>query len=131
MTDNEIGNSSENRVACPGFERIRTTPPTVLAMSCTTSSPTPRPEISVTASLVEKPGRKRNSSSSASFKRAAISAEASPLRMTFSRSLAGSTPRPSSVTVIWSVPALWRASRRIRPLASLPSRTRSSGGSIA
>ena len=41
-------------------------PPTDLTMLCTTSSPTPRPEISVTASLVEKPGRKRNSSSSAS-----------------------------------------------------------------
>ena len=41
------------------------------------------------------------------------------MRTTFSRSPAGSTPRPSSVTVIWSIPALWRASRRIRPVVVL------------
>ena len=34
-------------------------PPTDLAISCTASSPTPRPEISVTASAVENPGQEQ------------------------------------------------------------------------
>ena len=48
-------------------------------MLWTTSSPTPRPEISVTFSLVEKPGRNRKSSSSASLSRPAIGAVVEPL----------------------------------------------------
>ena len=48
-------------------------------MLCTTSSPTPRPEISVTFSLVEKPGRNRKSSSSASLSRPAIGGGGQPL----------------------------------------------------
>ena len=47
-------------------------------MLCTTSSPTPRPETAVTCSLVEKPGRKRKSSSSASPSRRAIAGSARP-----------------------------------------------------
>ena len=45
---------------------MRTLPPTLRMVSWTTSSPTPRPENSVTTLAVLNPGRNRNSSSSAS-----------------------------------------------------------------
>ena len=59
---------------CPGCDETRPAPhPTSLIIVWTTSSPTPRPEISVTVSFIVKPGRKRNSSSSASLNFSATS----------------------------------------------------------
>ena len=49
MTDIVIGSWRMNRVPLPGRLLTRTDPPTACTMLCTTSSPTPRPEISVTA----------------------------------------------------------------------------------
>ena len=86
-------------------------------MFCTTSRPTPRPEISVTVSLSVKPGRNRNSSSSASVSFSATAGVASFRFRMASRTRSSWTPAPSSVTVTSSMPALWRASRRMVPSA--------------
>ena len=50
----------------------------------------------MTCSLVEKPGRKRKSSSSVSLEREAIAAVVSPRSTTLARSRSRSMPRPSS-----------------------------------
>ena len=75
---------------------MRTLPPTLRMVSCTTSSPTPRPENSVTTLAVVKPGRNRNSSSSASLILRTTSALFRPRSTIFRRSLSRSTPPPSS-----------------------------------
>ena len=71
-----------NRKSLAGRDVEETEPPTDLAISCTASSPTPRPEMSVTSFAVEKPGRNRKSNSSASENFAAISGGANPLVIT-------------------------------------------------
>ena len=113
----------------PGRLAIRTEPRTDCTMLWTTSRPTPRPEISVTCSLVEKPGRKRNSSSSASPSRWATAALVSPRSTTLVRRRSRSMPRPSSLRVIWSIPARWWASSGWPPERACRAR-RSSGDSI-
>ena len=86
MTETVIGNWRMNRVPLPGRLATRTEPRTACTMLCTTSRPTPRPETAVTCSLVEKPGRNRKSSSSASPSRRAIAAVVSPRSTTLARS---------------------------------------------
>ena len=66
-TERVTGRSSWKVEPAPRSVSIRTVPPSCCIMLWTTSSPTPRPESSVTSLVVEKEGRKRNSSSSASL----------------------------------------------------------------
>ena len=75
-----------NRVPRPGFETTRTRPPTDRTMSWTTSSPTPRPEISVTEPPWSRTrgGRGTRAARPRSGGRPSR-AEASPLRTTLSR----------------------------------------------
>ena len=96
MTDTVIGKLEDEPRSLAGWLLTRTEPRTACTMLCTTSRPTPRPETSVTCSLVEKPGRNRKSSSSASLSRAAIAAVVSPRSTTLARSRSRSMPRPSS-----------------------------------
>ena len=114
----------------PGEVSARTVPPTSWTMLWTTSRPTPRPEISVTCPAVENPGRKRKSMSSASVSFSAMSAGARPRSATLVRMDSGSSPRPSSRTVMFNSPAEWRASRTTRAASSLPAAALTSGVSM-
>ncbi len=60
-TDNVSGSCIWKRAPRPCSELTRIVPRTCFNMLCTTSRPTPRPEISVTSCFIVKPGRKRNS----------------------------------------------------------------------
>ena len=92
---------------CPTWDDTRTVPRTRLTMSCTTSRPTPRPEMSVTVPFVEKPGRNRNSSSSASLSRSAASRVDQASRDDCSRAASPRRRRRHRLTtMIWSMPAL-------------------------
>ena len=55
-------------VPCPGTERMSIAPPSARTRVYTASTPTPRPERSVTLSAVEKPGRASRRSSSSSVR---------------------------------------------------------------
>ena len=104
-TESVSGNSSWKRVPLPACDEIDTRPPTSFTIVCTASSPTPRPEISETDSFSVKPGRKRNSNSSASVIPWVVSGVVSRRSTTAFRTASGSTPQPSSATVISSMPA--------------------------
>ena len=56
------GKRMMKRVPCPVVEVTSTPPPSIRMLLRTTSSPTPRPETSLTVSAVENPGTKINSS---------------------------------------------------------------------
>ena len=91
--------------------------------------PTPRPEMSVVVSAVEKPGV--NSSSTAALHvdlarppRRRSARPPAALRAT----RAGSIPRPSSRTSITTLEPAWRAEICSVPVAGLPAATRSVGG---
>ena len=94
----------------------------------TTSSPTPRPERSVTASRVEKPCEKMSCTASRSLR------VSSPLRMPRSTALrytrAASMPAPSSMMVITTWLESWAAERRMVPVRVFPAATRASGVSM-
>ena len=57
LTDTVNGNRTVKRVPLPGIDMIVMLPPSCLTALCTTSMPTPRPEICVTDFAVLKPGR--------------------------------------------------------------------------
>ena len=100
----------------PGSLRTSMLPPKASAWSLTASSPTPRPEIALTASAVEKPG----------WVRTAVS---EPVRRA-SASVPSEMPRPSSATVTSTMLPRCSARSSRRPRAGLPARSRTSGGSI-
>ncbi|MCY1550307.1 hypothetical protein D9M68_865520 [compost metagenome] len=60
LTDTVNGRRMEKRVPAPGVESMLMEPPSCLTSECTTSMPTPRPEIWVTAAAVEKPASRMN-----------------------------------------------------------------------
>ena len=59
MIINVIGKVIVKRVPLPNVVSTSTSPESLAIFFATTSSPTPLPEISVTCSAVENPGRKR------------------------------------------------------------------------
>ncbi len=110
----------------PGVVRISTLPPSVRTRVYTASTPTPRPEMSVTRSAVENPGRAtRRISSSSLTSRAASST--SPMARAFSSTRARSIPRPSSLTRITTDERSRSALSVRRPGRGFPAATRSSG----
>ena len=121
------GSCSENVVPMPILLSTRTVPEVDVTIWCTTSRPTPRPEISVTCLAVLKPGRKRKSNSSRSLSRLARSAGCIPRSTTLRRMDSASMPRPSSTTRTISWPAWCRASTTIRACSGLPCWRRTSG----
>ena len=62
------GRRSVTVVPCPCEDRMSTAPPSERTRVYTASIPTPRPDISVTFSAVEKPGRPTIRTSSSSFR---------------------------------------------------------------
>ena len=91
-------------VPSPSSEVIRTSPPSSRIVVRTASMPTPRPEMSLVTSAVEKPAWKSSSMALAesivSIASSAISPRSAALRATF----AGSIPRPSSRTSMTTLP---------------------------
>ncbi len=85
-TERVTGSVRRKLVPAPGSLCTTTEPPASCTIDCTTFRPTPRPETALTDSRVLKPGRKRNSSNSASESPAAVSRETSPRVTTRSRS---------------------------------------------
>jgi len=85
-------------VPWPCSEVMTTSPPSSRIVVRTASMPTPRPEMSLVTSAVEKPGWK---SSSIAFAMSVVSTASAPIRplsAAFWATLRGSMPRPSSRT---------------------------------
>jgi hypothetical protein len=91
--------------------------------------PTPRPEMSLVVSAVEKPGAKSSSIARAASIVSACSGVISPRATAFLATASGLTPRPSSRTVMTTLPPAWRAEISTVPVAGLPAASRSSGPS--
>ncbi|MCY1427143.1 hypothetical protein D9M71_429770 [compost metagenome] len=60
LIDTVNGRRIRKRAPLPCADSILIEPPSCLTSSCTTSMPSPRPEICVIFSAVEKPGRRMN-----------------------------------------------------------------------
>ena len=114
---------------CPGTLSTSTVPPMVLILDRTTSIPTPRPENSVTFSLVENPGWKMKEYISLS-----VSSSSGFVNSLFARALlrifSRSRPAPSSAILITTSPLAFSAERVTVPDSSLPLSTRTSGISM-
>src|SRR6266567_1108312 len=123
-----IGRVMVTRQPTPGWLSISTMPETAAMLFLTTSIPTPRPEMSLTLSLVEKPGRK--SRSRASRSETASTAEINPFSNALRFTLSSSIPLPSSSTSMTTWLPFWKEDSLMVPLSSFPCRTRSSGVSI-
>ena len=95
---NVNGNLRRNFVPWPCWVSSSTVPFSRCSTLRTTSSPTPRPEISVISSAVLKPGRKIKSSASAGDIRSASSALIRSTLIALALSLFASMPPPSSLT---------------------------------
>ena len=95
-------------------------------MRLTTSMPTPRPETSVTVSVVENPGA-NSSCVTASADGAWEGSTVVPSSRARFRTASASTPRPSSSTSITILPPVCLAEMRTVAVPGLPARTRSSG----
>ncbi|MCY1546961.1 hypothetical protein D9M68_829920 [compost metagenome] len=114
-------------VPLPGSHDSCTWPPMSWILRRTTSMPTPRPEMSVTFSAVEKPGAKINCQISSSGE---FSLTARPWAIAFLRILSRFRPAPSSLTSITMLPPLCWADSTSCPTGSLPEATRFSGVSM-
>ena len=123
------GSVSVNVVPTPTRLSTSTVPWRRSTLSRTTSRPTPRPERSVTTSLVDRPGWKIRAMASRGLI-AAASAELMAPRVTAAAfTAAGSTPAPSSWSSTTSVPPRCDAATEMLPSRGLPSRSRTSGAS--
>ena len=111
-------------VPSPQVLDTETIPPKDSTFFFTTSIPTPRPEYSVTAVLVENPGSMI--SPRISFW---LYSEAGLVSIffawAFSRIFWGSMPYPSSFTEMTTSLLVWEAERTISPWGSLPASIRS------
>src|SRR3954449_10962371 len=96
-------------VPWPSSEVIVTSPPSSRIIVRTASMPTPRPEMSLVTSAVEKPGRKSSSAAPLPSRLSAASAVIRPRSTARLPTLTGSMPRPSSRTSITTFPPAWRA----------------------
>ena len=100
MTASVNGKRMEMVVPRPALFSTWIFPRTLSMLRRTTSMPTPRPDVAVTVSAVEKPGVKMTSRSSASD----IECAGSPMPAARSRTLSTSMPPPSSMTFTTIVP---------------------------
>ena len=86
-------------VPTPTLESILREPLSFAMEVLTTSMPTPRPEMSVTTLLVEKPGAKMRLNASSSVMRCAVSSSMTPRLIATCLRTVGSIPAPSSEIV--------------------------------
>ena len=128
-----IASVSGRRICTVGARRparsvMTTAPPSPRIALRTASMPTPRPEMSLVVSAVEKPGVKRSSIARAmSTVSTASGGDQARARRPWRRPLAGSMPRPSSRTVMTTLPPAWRAESSSMPVGGLPAASRSAG----
>src|SRR3954466_671910 len=85
-----------------------TSPPSSRIIVRTASMPTPRPEMSLVTSAVEKPGRKSSSAAPLPSSVRPASAVIRPRSTARLPTLTGSMPRPSSRTSMTTLPPAWR-----------------------
>ena len=113
-----IGRVRVKTVPFPGSVETSTNPPREASINLTTSSPTPRPEVSDTVSLVLKPASNMNSRISFSSRSSlvVIIPRATALFLTFPTSM----PRPSSDISMTTLLPLWRARSSRDPASGLP-----------
>ncbi len=123
------GSRSRVLVPRPTSLSMSMLPPRFSMFVRTTSMPTPRPEMSLTFSAVEKPGAKTSRVASRSSKRAACSAVMTPFSTAFARIRWGSMPRPSSRISRFTWPPSWKARTSSRPARGLPATARVFGSS--
>ncbi len=91
----------------PGVLASSIVPPMRSMLARTTSMPTPRPEIEVTASAVEKPARKMKARIWASVIADSSASVARPWASALARTRATSMPRPSSLISMRMWPPSW------------------------
>ena len=109
-----------NVLPSPYFVLTSTSPPRASIFDFTTSSPTPRPDTSVTFSAVEKLGLNNKSIASLSVMTSACSCVIVPFSTAFAFTFSVSIPLPSSRTSITTLLPSWNASRKIEPTSLLP-----------
>ena len=97
-----------------------TSPPNASMLDFTTSSPTPRPEISVIFLDIEKLGRNRILIISFWLMLSACSSVIMPLSIALSRTAATSIPAPSSPTWMMTLLPSWNAFKKMLPTSGLP-----------
>ena len=110
-------------VPLPGVLSTATLPRSARTASRTTSSPTPRPDSSLTVSRVEKPGSKIRPTTRGSS--AGVPVGTMPSAIPFWTIFSRSSPRPLSSTRIATRSPSWPAQSVIRPTRGLPFSTRS------
>ncbi len=124
------GSFRTKRVMRPASVSTWISPLSRLTLVRTTSRPTPRPEVWVTAEAVLKPGTKIRFRTSPSGSVAASAAGRNPRSTAWRRSISVSIPRPSSSTSTRMKLPSWEAERVTWPEAALPRLSRSAAGSI-
>ncbi len=110
---------------------MSTTPPSFAMFVLATSRPTPRPLRSVAISLVVKPGMKTRREHLARRQLPGLFGrkDSAPHRGGRAR-VSGSIPRPSSSTSMTTWLPFWNALSAMVPIGGLPTRRRSSRGSM-
>ncbi len=117
-------------VPWPSVDVRSTLPPIFSMLVRTTSMPTPRPDTLVTASAVEKPGRKTRSRTARRLMAASSSGVTRPFSTALRPTRAGSMPAPSSAISMTTWPDSWYARRVSVPRRGLPAASRASGVSM-
>jgi len=107
-------------VPSPSFVRTSTSPPSASILDFTTSSPTPRPEISVIFFAIEKLGRNKRLIISFWLMFSACSAVITPRSTALSLTAATSIPLPSSPTSMITLLPSWKAFKKIEPTSGFP-----------
>ena len=123
------GKRMVKREPLPLSESTVTTPPSCLTSLCTTSIPTPRPEICDTDLAVDRPALKIYCMISSVFRLLSL-AEIKPCSIAFWRTAFTLIPRPSSIKLITISPPSRSTSSVIKPVLDLPLSIRSCDFSI-
>ena len=124
------GRSISKVVPAPRRERIDSRPPSFCTRVRTTSMPTPRPEMSVVRTAVERPGMVISINASSSLRRSAASRVMKRFSSATRRSACGSIPRPSSEARRQTRSSRRDSSISMRPAAGLPAARRVAASSM-
>ena len=107
-------------VPTPSSVFTSTSPPRASMLDFTTSSPTPRPEISVIFFAMEKLGRNSRLMISFWLIVSACSSVMTPRSIALLRTASTSIPLPSSPTWMMTLLPSWNALRKMLPTSGLP-----------
>ena len=126
----ESGREIVNLVHLPNSEVTSTCPFSLSTLARTTSSPTPRPETSVTVPLVLNPGKKMRSRRWTWVQSATSCSSTSPLSIAAFCRRSGSMPWPSSSRINSTLPPSCLAPSLMVPVSVLPDLRRALGVSM-